>query len=236
MNSLKNKLIGLIFFLMFLTIIISSFFACKYYNSLNQEKEQKIKLEEKLNQSNVAVDKLEKNNKEQSEVLKKKDKELKEIQKKYYEELKPVSFDCNNIRTKSNATVRDMTVALKNTGLQGLESAYVEAEKKYGVNAIALASLTIEESGWGNSARAKNQNNLSGFEVYSDDSVGKIFDSKEESILTTAKILSRDYLDSKGIYHKGCSLKDINFYYSASPYWASNITSIAKDLVSKINS
>lgn len=47
-------------------------------------------------------------------------------------------------------------------------SAFVEAEKKYGVNAFFMAGIVALESGFATSRRAIEDNNLTGYEVYSD--------------------------------------------------------------------
>ena len=143
----------------------------------------------------------------------------------------------NNLLEKSNATVNDMTVALFGTGLEEVAYAYVKAEKEWGVNAIFLASLTAEESGWGRSNRAINQNNLSGYAVYSAGASGRSFSSKEESIMETAKLICQQYLKPTGAYYNGISIYDVNIKYCPNDggTWSKNISSIAYSLVSKIN-
>ncbi|MBR2290551.1 MAG: G5 domain-containing protein [Clostridia bacterium] len=43
---------------------------------------------------------------------------------------------------------------------------FYEAEQKYGINGVFLASIAIHESGWGRSAIAVNKHNLFGFGAY----------------------------------------------------------------------
>lgn len=160
-----------------------------------------------------------------------------ELNEKYLEEIRPVSFNPYNLWEESNATVNDMAVALFGTGLEEVAYAYVKAEKEWGVNAIFLASLTAEESAWGNSSRAINQNNLSGYAVYSAGAEGRYFSSKEESIMETAKLICQQYLKPTGAYYNGVSIYDVNTRYCPNDggAWSSNISSIAYSLVSKIN-
>lgn len=195
------------------------------------EKEQTIKgLQEELNKTN-----------EENNQLKQEKSKLKSdydtLEEKYLEEITPVSYNPNNLWEKSNATVNDMTIALKGTGLESVAYYYVQAEKDWGVNAIFLASLTAEESGWGNSYRARYQNNLSGYAVYSAEAEGETFSSKEESIMATAKLICNDYLKTSGIYHNGISIYSVNIRYCPDDdgNWSNNINSIANSLVSKIN-
>ena len=156
---------------------------------------------------------------------------------KYQKEISPVTFNSSNLLTASNATPAKLEVALKGTGLEGLGNTYVQAEEKYGVNAIFLVALTAEESGWGNSNRARTQNNLSGYAVYSASAKGTTFSSKEESILATAKLLSEEYLNINGNYYNGTSASSVNTRYCPEDggNWSSHITTIANQIVSKIN-
>lgn len=137
----------------------------------------------------------------------------------------------DNVTSPSHTSEIGLSLALKGTGLEGLESSFIEAEKAYGINALFLTSLIAQESAWGESNRAKTQNNLSGYAVYSDSSAGKTFSSKHESIMKTASLIRNNYVDSDGRY----GIHDINEKYSADPEWAENIQSIANKLVKEVN-
>lgn len=162
---------------------------------------------------------------------------LNELQKLYEEEIKPVTFNPVNLLDSSGANERKLSIALKDTGLEGLESSYIQAEKEYGVNAIFLCALTAEESGWGKSVRAIRDNNLSGFEVYSDDAVGARFSSKHESIMVTAKLIKEQYLTEGGNYFNGYSIQAVNIRYCPvnGTSWSDNISTIANQIATKIN-
>lgn len=144
-----------------------------------------------------------------------------------------VGFDTNNVLSISNIKHEEMYDILYNTGMQDVAWTIVQCEKDYGINAFILAALIAEESGWGTSSRAINQNNLSGFEVFDDLAVGAIFNSRDDSVIATAKLLKDDYLTKGGQYHNGYSLESINILYSANPLWADNISSIADTLKNK---
>jgi beta-N-acetylglucosaminidase len=137
----------------------------------------------------------------------------------------------NNVTTTSHVSEIGLSLALKGTGLEGLEASFIEAEKEYGINALFLTSLIAQESAWGESNRAKTQNNLSGFAVYSDSAPGKTFSSKHESIMATASLLRNNYVDSDGRH----GVHAINEKYSADPNWAESITAIANKLVKEVN-
>lgn len=174
--------------------------------------------------------------KETNRSLNKKNEDL----EKTLKEVLPTSidklhFNPNNLTEKSNANVARLNEMLKNTGLKGLGSAYKKVEDTYGVNAIFLISLTAEESGWGRSRRAVEDNNLSGFEVYQASSKGAKFDSKYESIIITGKLLGNLYLKSDGKYYKGKDIYSVNTTYCpVNGYtWSNNIISIANDLMER---
>lgn len=149
-----------------------------------------------------------------------------------------VKFDKENLKKKSNVDADELNTVLADTDLSGLGDAYVKAEEEYGVNALFLTALTAQESGWGSSNRARTQNNLSGYAVYSDGSKGRSFSSKTSSIMATAKLLSKDYLNKNGKHYKGTDIYSVNeTYCPVDGYtWAESINIIANDLVSQINS
>lgn len=194
-------------------------------------RENKIEYEKKVKE----LEELEaQTQKEKQNIL----EEYEKLNEKYQEEIKPVSFNKNNLLSPSGANARKLAIGLKGTGLEGLENSYIEAEKEYGVNAIFLCALTAEESAWGTSNRARNQNNMSGFEVYNDNAVGATFSSKHDSIITTAKLLKNNYLTPSGSYFYGYSIYDVNKNYCPvnGTSWSDNISNIANQLVRKINS
>jgi beta-N-acetylglucosaminidase len=176
-------------------------------NKLGKEKEELISAEEELRNENEEL-------------------------KGFIEEVTHLpKWNPDNVTSPSHTSEIGLSLALKGTGLEGLESSFIEAEKAYGINALFLTSLIAQESGWGESNRAKTQNNLSGYAVYSDSAEGKTFSSKHESIMATASLLRKNYVDSDGRH----SIHAINKKYSADPKWASHITTIANKLVKEVN-
>lgn len=124
-------------------------------------------------------------------------------------------------------------MALKGTELYDLIPHFIEAENTYGVNAFALIGLVANESGWGTSERAKRDNNLTGYAVYSSSSKGRKFKSKRESILETARLLKETYLTPGGECYNGVSLWNVNERYCVDviPYqWSDIINQIAHKL------
>ena len=111
-----------------------------------------------------------------------------------------------------------------------------DCEDIYGINAFFLAALIAQESGWVTSYRAIHQNNLTGHAVYNNAAAGTTFNSQEESIYNTAKLLRNNYLTKGGSNYHGTSIWNVNTDYcltldsTATDYnWSTNISSIAND-------
>ena len=144
-----------------------------------------------------------------------------------------VGYNYYNLLEPSGITHGEMYSLLYGTGMEDVAWTIVQCEIDFGVNAIILASLIAEESAWGNSSRAIYQNNLSGFAVYNDYSQGAYFDTRDDSVVATARLLKYDYLSTDGSYYNGLSLGDVNISYSENTNWSSNINTIAYQLTQK---
>ena len=151
---------------------------------------------------------------------------------------KMVVFNANDITELSNANYEQILEMLNGTNLVKVAGTFLEAEQEYGINAIALMSIASLESSYGNSCRALEDNNLTGYAVYTDLSAGRNFSSWEKCIFETAKLISSDYINSKGKWHTGTgkNLYDINDNYSKNSRWASQIEQIGINYANKINS
>ena len=193
---------------------------------LKAEKELKVLETEKakLEQEKTKIEELEENLKKQTE---RKNGEI--------------TFDPANLLSPSNMSVEDMYHVLKGTGLYELAPVYIEAENTYGVNALFIAGLSAEESGWGTSRRAIYDNNLTGLGVYSNSSKGINAYTKRDNILMTTRLLKNSYLTPGGSYYNGLSIQAVNTRYcigvnGTTDYnWSAKITSIATGLLNKVN-
>ena len=145
----------------------------------------------------------------QKMVMEDKNKEKNRIQR--------VSYLREDVTVISNITEEEMKEVLINTigskTMAHLANAFIKAEKEYGVNAFFMAGIVALESGFATSRRAVEDNNLTGYEVYSDSSEGRLFSSHDESILHTARHLSKNYLKEDGIYYNGLSVDAIQLMY-----------------------
>jgi beta-N-acetylglucosaminidase len=121
---------------------------------------------------------------------------------------------------------------LAGTGLAGLGSAYMQAEQDFGVSARYLVAHSIEESGWGTSAIAREKNNLFGWDAYDadpgDDAMS--FSSFAACILYVAQQVREKYLSAGGAYYHGPTLRGMNVDYASDPFWASKIAAIAQSI------
>jgi len=169
--------------------------------------------------------------------------EVVEVQEENIEEVVEVEpyFNHRNVLELSHVTVDELYTVLEGTALYNLAPIYVEAENLYGVNALFIVALTALESGWGTSDRALYDNNLTGFGVYTDDSVGINATSKRENILMTTSWLKEAYLTEGGQHHNGFSIYSINIKYcltetgEVNTHWSETITTIAYDLLSQLH-
>ena len=147
-------------------------------------------------------------------------------------DIKANRFDA---RQPSLVTVYELNTALEGTGKEGFGEYYINAEMEYGVNAVFLLGISIQESGWGTSDIAAAKNNLFGYGADTENGENAVtFDSPEHSIMKVAEALSRDYLSEDGKYHNGYTIHDINKLYAGDNGWGDNITSIMERLNKKI--
>lgn len=156
---------------------------------------------------------------------------------------KKVSFNPDDVTQPSHLGSKQLEIVFNTntrySSLKGLEQAFIDAENKYGVNAIFILGIVSQESLYGTSDRAINDFNLAGIECYSSSSEGKLYNSKEECIMHMAEFISRDYLNG-GKYYKGKDIYSINSTYCITPdegkySWSNNIIKITNKYIDEIN-
>lgn len=124
----------------------------------------------------------------------------------------------------------------KNKIFQDNYTAFYNAEKKYNINGIFLASIAIHESGWGTSQIASEKKNLFGYGSYDATPYESSFDfaNYAEGIETVAKSLVKYYLNPSGTkiydgetaaawYYNGPTLKGVNTRYASDPEWHAKV-------------
>ena len=141
----------------------------------------------------------------------------------------------SDLRIPSNGTAEERDLMLEGTRLYGLGEAFVQAEQKYGVNALYMMGLACEESGFGTSAFALKRNNLYGWNaVDSNPDKATYFNSKEEATMFVASKLKANYLTEGGAYHEGFSARSIDVHYCTDKRHADKIVKIVSDLLKKL--
>jgi N-acetylmuramoyl-L-alanine amidase len=143
------------------------------------------------------------------------------------EEMKEVYGNYDYDITKAyKGTAENLNKVLKGV-LAGKGQAFMDAQKKYGINAAALAAICMLESGNGSSAIAKENNNVSGMGGQGN---WKKFNSVEECIDKTASLLKNNYITppEKGKVKSLTKLYQINSRYCPGKETASNTGWAAK--------
>ncbi len=114
------------------------------------------------------------------------DEEMKEVYGNYTKE---IVGECNVSVEKLNEYLKDKGV-LKDKG-----QAFLDAEKEYNINAVALIAICMNESNKGSSDLAKNKNNVGGVRK-SGSTEFMEFDKVENCIDYMAKLLKNNYVDN----------------------------------------
>ncbi|AKM20445.1 Putative endo-beta-N-acetylglucosaminidase precursor [Geobacillus sp. 12AMOR1] len=148
-----------------------------------------------------------------------------------------------DLRTEAPVTAEQINAYIaKNVGgrtsvLIGKGQAFVEAGKRYGVNALYLAAHAIHESAFGTSRLALTKYNLFGYGAYDDAPfvAAYRFPSVDACIDYIARMIKATYLNPGYKWFKGAYLgfrtntlsgsrvdessDGMNFYYATDPYW-----------------
>lgn len=109
----------------------------------------------------------------------------------------------------SGATAADLKLITKQ-GLVGLEDAFIEAEKKYGVNALFLIAIASLESA--NGTICFKPNNMFGYG-------SKGYATKEDCIDDVASGIGNNYLKPSGPFYYGKTINDVHKRYASSSTW-----------------
>ena len=127
-------------------------------------------------------------------------------------------------------------------------TAFYNAEKKYNINGIFLASIAIHESGWGTSQIANDKKNLFGYGSYDATPYESSFDFIDytEGIDTVAKSLVKYYLNPSGTkifdgetaagwYYNGPTLNGVNTRYASDKDWHTKVFKYMETLYNKLD-
>ncbi len=116
--------------------------------------------------------------------------------------------------------------------LIGYGQAFIDAQNKYGVNALFLASHAILESGYGKSLIAYRKHNLFGLRAEDSDPFGlaRYFPNYKDSINYNAAYVRAYYLEPGDWRYKGNTITDINVNYSTDKEWGTKIANIMEGI------
>jgi beta-N-acetylglucosaminidase len=117
-----------------------------------------------------------------------------------------------------------------NSLLLNYGSVFLEAQKKYGVNALYLVAHAMVESSWGVSLLAKTKNNIYGQNALDNNlDAAYSFSSLRECIMYQAKVVRNNWLEPTGNHYNGPTLIGMNKAYATDKQWASTIGEVMEE-------
>lgn len=142
-----------------------------------------------------------------------------------------LTFD---VTSPSGLTEAEYAILLPDT-LKGLEKSLIYCDKQ-GINGVVMLSIAILESDYGKSRIAKDKNNLLGYGAKDSSPYESAVTFKDfnNCIETVAPLLIENYLMKDGKYYNGSTLNGMNVKYCSSSLWASKVSNIMVDLMTKL--
>lgn len=140
-------------------------------------------------------------------------------------------------RSKTNFSATELNdfINLKSdqkSKLRGSGQALIDAQNKYGVNAILILGIAINESAWGMSKIAQEKNNIFGINAIDSNpgQAANYFETISQCIDEFAKnYISRGYSDPTDWRYNGGILGDkskgTNVNYASDPFWSEKASS-----------
>ena len=122
---------------------------------------------------------------------------------------------------------------LANTSLPRLGSAFLAAERKYGINARFLLAAALHESNWGRSYISRTKFNLFGYNAYDRDPsrYATAFAGYARGIDGVARFMKQSYLVPSGRWWGGTpTLRSMQRFWSSSGRWGENVSRIATSI------
>lgn len=129
-----------------------------------------------------------------------------------------------------NRYINNNTIA--NSKLRGLGQSFKEAEEKYGVNALLMLAVAMNESAGGISDHAMLRNNLFGIGAYDGGNSAATYNSPYESVIDFSKnYISNGYSNPASFRYNGATLgnkyRGVNVKYASDPCWGEKAASYA---------
>ena len=151
----------------------------------------------------------------------------------YYSYFQYLPFRSKTIYTASQLDSFIASQTTSNSKLRGTGQAFIDAQNKYGVNAVTMLGIAINESGWGQSTIALQKNNVFGLKAYdSNTDAAKAFTSVAQCIDEFAyDWISKGYGDPEDDRFYGGFLGNknlgANVKYASDPFWGEKAASNA---------
>jgi len=123
------------------------------------------------------------------------------------------------------------------TKLPPLGTAFLAAERTYGVNAIVLVAIAMHESGYGTSDIARIKKNLFGYHAYDRDPFlwAETFSTYAEGVDVVAQYIRDGYLVPGGSFYTGYrTLRSMNLAYATGVTWADRVARHANWLIAEV--
>ncbi|MGH0589938.1 S-layer homology domain-containing protein [Bacillus mycoides] len=142
------------------------------------------------------------------------------------------SYEDLNLTVASNITAQEIDSFIaqyhSDSPLVGHGKDFINAQNKYGVNALYLAAHAILESGYGKSEIAYQKHNLFGLRAYDGDpfKYAKYLPTYSDSIAYNANYVRERYLEEDGMHYNGPTLAGMNVKYASDKGWANKIAGI----------
>ena len=142
----------------------------------------------------------------------------------------------SGLNLKDFKTVLGYNASDRNNIFSDNAEAFYNAEQKYQVNGIFLASIAIHESAWGTSYLATQKKNLFGYKAYDRDPINSAqdFASYEDCINTVAEALSKNYFSTTGSFYNGTTVQAVNTKYASDKAWYTKVYSYMEYLYEKL--
>lgn len=146
---------------------------------------------------------------------------------------RPITLDTNLLSVNGTSAWAIDEYLKAATPLPRLGAAFVDAERKYGINARFLLAAAMHESRWGKSYIAQAKHNLFGYNAYDRDPVrfASAYATFTANIDDTARFIKDQYLTPGGRWWGGQpTLRSMQQFWSSSHTWGVNVSRIATSI------
>lgn len=127
-----------------------------------------------------------------------------------------ITPDFDVTKNKFLGKPKDIDKHLSGGVLEGKGKAFLDAQEKYGINALFLVAITAEESAVGKSRLAYSNNNVAGMRAKG----GYIYFETPEQCVDRLGYSLRHYYVNRGRR----TISDINKLYATNTHWASKVS------------